>query len=71
VLKQKLAVVALSAADKSTKISNVCAKQTLAKLNNLFKNSVDWENYSKSLTDFSSMWAEMAAVTLTAYAKIA
>ena len=70
-LGEKLTGVALSAAKKSTEILNVWTKQTLAKLNNLSKNPVDPADYSKSLTDFASAQAEVAADNLAAYAEIA
>ena len=63
--------VALSTAEKSAKISNTWTKQTLAKLNNLSKNPVDPADYSKSLTDFASAQAEVAAENPAAYAEIA
>ena len=71
VLGEKLTGVALSAAEKSAEISNTWTKQTLAKLNNLSKNPVDPADYSKSLTDFASTQAEVAAENLAAYAEIA
>ena len=71
VLGEKLTGVALSTAEKSAEISNTWTKQTLAKLNNLSKNPVDPADYSKSLTDFASAQAEVAAENLAAYAKIA
>ena len=70
-LGEKLTGVALSAAEKSAEISNTWTKQTLAKLNNLSKNPVDPADYSKSLTDFASAQAEVAAENPAAYAEIA
>ena len=70
-LGEKLTGVALSAAEKLAEISNVWTKQTLAKLNNLSKKPVDPTDYSKSLTDFASAQAGVAAENLALYAKIA
>ena len=70
VLGEKLTSVALNAAEKSAEISNTWTKQTLAKLNDLSKNPVD-QDYSKSLTDFASAQAEVAAENIAAYAEVA
>ena len=71
VLGEKLTSVALNAAEKSAEISNTWTKQTLAKLNDLSKNPVDPVDYSKSLTDFASAQAEVAAENIAAYAEVA
>ena len=71
VLGEKLTSVALNAAEKSAEISNNWTKQTLAKLNDLSKNPVDHVDYSKSLTDFASAQAEVAAENIAAYAEVA
>lgn len=71
VLGEKLTSVALNAAEKSAEISNTWTKQTLAKLNDLSKNPVDHVDYSKSLTDFASAQAEVAAENIAAYAEVA
>ena len=71
VLGEKLTSVALNAAEKSAEISNIWPKQTLAKLNDLSKNPVGPSDYSKSLTDFASAQAEVAAENIAAYAEVA
>ena len=71
VLGEKLTSVALNAAEKSAEISNIWTKQTLAKLNDLSKNLVEPSDYSKSLTDFASAQAEVAAENIAAYAEVA
>ena len=71
VLGEKLTSVALNAAEKSAEISNIWTKQTLAKLNDLSKNPVEPLDYSKSLTDFASAQAEVAAENFAAYAEVA
>ena len=71
VLGEKLTSVALNAAEKSAEISNIWTKQTLAKLNDLSKNPVEPLDYSKSLTDFASAQAEVAAENIAAYAEVA
>ena len=71
VLGEKLTSVALNAAEKSAEISNIWTKQTLAKLNDFSKNPVDPVHYSKSLTDFASTQAEVAAENIAAYAEVA
>ena len=71
VLGEKLTSVALNAAEKSAEISNIWTKQTLAKLNDLSKNPVVPSDYSKSLTDFASTQAEVAAENIAAYAEVA
>lgn len=71
VLGEKLTSVALNAAEKSAEISNIWTKQTLAKLNDLSKNPVVPSDYSKSLTDFASAQAEVAAENIAAYAEVA
>ena len=63
--------VALNAAEKSAEISNIWTKQTLAKLNDLSKNPVEPSDYSKSLTDFASAQAEVAAENIAAYVEVA
>ena len=71
VLGEKLTSVALNAAEKSAEISNIWTKQTLAKLNDLSKNPVVPSDYNKSLTDFASAQAEVAAENIAAYAEVA
>ena len=71
VLGEKLTSVALNAAEKSAEISNIWTKQTLAKLNDLSKNPVEPSDYIKSLTDFASAQAEVAAENIAAYAEVA
>ena len=70
-LNEKLSGVALDAAEKSTEISNKWAKETLAKLNEVSKAKSEPADYAKSVTDFASASAEVAAENMAAFAEIA
>ena len=70
-LSDKLAKVALEAADKSTEISTKWTKDTLAKLAAVTSVKEDPADYTKAMTDFASAQAEMSAETLASYAEIA
>lgn len=70
-LNEKLSGVALEAANKSTEISSKWTKDTLAKMADLSKAKAEPADYAKSVTDFASAQAEVAAENISAFAEIA
>lgn len=70
-LNEKLASVALEAADKSAEISNKWTKDTIAKLAEMSKAKAEPADYAKAMTDFASATAEVAAENMAAFAEIA
>ena len=70
-LNEKLAGVALTAAEKSSEISNKWTKDTLAKLSDMSKAKAEPADYAKAMTDFASAQAEVAAENLAAFAEVA
>lgn len=70
-LNEKLSGVALEAANKSTEISSKWTKDTLAKMADLSKAKAEPADYAKSVTDFASAQAEVAAENIAAFAEIA
>lgn len=70
-LSEKLSKVALAAAEKSTEISNVWTKETLSKLNSVSTAKIEPADYSKAMTDFATVAAEMAQQHLAAFAEVA
>ena len=68
---EKLAHVAIEAADKSNEISSKWKKETLSKLGAVSKAKEDPADYAKAMTDFASAYAESAAEHLAAYAEVA
>ena len=70
-LSEKMSRVALQAADKSTEISTKWTKDTLAKVGDVTTVKEDPADYTKALTDFASVQAEMAAETMAAFAEVA
>ncbi|MBD3679352.1 MAG: phasin, PhaP [Rhodobacteraceae bacterium] len=68
---EKLAKVALEAADKSTEISTKFTKDTLAKVGDTAKAKSEPADYSKAVTDFTSAQVEASAETMAAFAEIA
>jgi hypothetical protein len=70
-LAEKMAKVALEAAEKSTEISSKWAKDTIAKFGDMSKAKEEPTDYTKSITDFASSAAEMAAENLAAFAEVA
>lgn len=68
---EKLTRVALEAAEKSTEISAKWAKESLAKLTVAAKAKAEPADYSKSMTDFASAAAELAAENMAAFAEVA
>lgn len=70
-LAEKMGKVALEAAEKSTEISAKWTKEALAKLGDVSKSKLDAADYGKSVTDFASAAAEMAAENMAAFAEVA
>jgi hypothetical protein len=70
-LNEKLTTVALGAAEKSSEISSKWTKDTLAKLGDMSKAKKDPADYAKSMTDFASAQAEVAAENMAAFAEVA
>ena len=70
-LTEKMAKVALDAAEKSTDISAKWAKDSLAKVGSLTTTKVEPADYAKAMSDFASAAAEMAAENLAAFAEVA
>ena len=68
---EKLAAVALAAAEKSTELSAKWAKDSLAKLSETAKAKAEPADYTKAATDFATAAAEMAAENMAAFAEIA
>ncbi|WEF22882.1 Phasin [Paracoccus sp. S3-43] len=71
VLGEKLARVTLNAAERSTEISAQWAKDTIARVGELAAVKQEPADYAKSLTDFASASAEVAAEHLSAFAEVA
>jgi len=70
-MAEKMSKVALEAAEKSTEVSTKWTKATLAKVGEMSTVKEDPADYSKSMTDFASASAEMAAEHVAAFAEIA
>ncbi|MEO0829882.1 MAG: Phasin [Pseudomonadota bacterium] len=70
-LGEKMAHVALEAAQKSTEISATWTKDTLAKMGEVTKVKDEPTDYTKSMTDFASAQAEMTAESMAAFAEVA
>jgi hypothetical protein len=70
-MAEKMSKVALDAAEKSTEISSKWTKDTIAKLGDVASVKDEPADYTKSMTDFASAQAEMAAETMAAFAEIA
>jgi hypothetical protein len=70
-LNEKLSGVALEAAEKSAEISSKWTKDTIAKLGQMSKVKAEPADYAKSITDFASASAEVAAENMAAFAEIA
>lgn len=68
---EKLSKVALEAAEKSTEITAKWTKDTIAKLGDVSKAKAEPTEYTKSVTDFASAYAEMAAENMAAFAEVA
>ncbi|WP_295047232.1 Phasin [uncultured Paracoccus sp.] len=70
-LNEKLARVALTAAERSTEISAQWAKDAIARVGELASVKQEPADYAKSLTDFASASAEVAAEHMAAFAEVA
>ena len=70
-LNEKLSNVALTAAEKSTVISNKWAQDTLAKMSDMSKAKAEPADYAKAMTDFASAYSETTAEHMAAFAEIA
>ncbi|WBU52080.1 Phasin [Paracoccus sp. SCSIO 75233] len=70
-LNEKMAKVALSAAERSTEISAQWTKDTIARVGELTAQKDDASAYAKAYTDFASAAAETAAEHLSAFAEVA
>jgi hypothetical protein len=68
---EKLAKVALSAAERSTDISAAWAKDTIARMGELAVVKQEPADYAKAVTDFASAYAEMSAEHMAAFAEVA
>ena len=68
---EKFSKVALEAAEKSTEITSKWAKDSIAKLSDVSKAKTEPTDYTKSMTDFASAAAEMAAENMAAFAEVA
>jgi hypothetical protein len=68
---EKLAAVALAAAEKSTEVSAKWAKDALAKLAEASKAKAEPAEYGKAASDFATAAAEIAAENMAVFAEIA
>ncbi|MEJ6392312.1 Phasin [Gymnodinialimonas sp. 2305UL16-5] len=70
-MAEKMSKVALDAAEKSTEISSKWTKDTIAKMGDVASVKPEPADYTKSVTDFASAQAEMAAESMAAFAEVA
>ena len=70
-LGEKLAKVALSAAERSTEISAQWAKDTIARMGEAAIVKSEPSDYAKAMTDFASAYAEVTSEHMAAYAEVA
>lgn len=70
-LGEKMSKVALEAAEKSAEVSNKWTKAALAKIGEVSTVKEQPADYAKSMTDFASATAEIAAEHMAAFAEIA
>jgi hypothetical protein len=70
-LAEKMSAVAIDAARKSTDLSAKWTADTLGKLQTVSKAKAEPADYAKSVTDFASTSAEVAAENMAAFAEIA
>ena len=70
-LGEKMAKVALAAAERSTEISSQWAKDTIARMGELTASKEEPAEYAKAVSDFASAAAEMAAEHMAAFAEVA
>lgn len=70
-LGEKLAKVALTAAERSTEISAQWAKDAIARVGELASTKEEPADYARAVSDFASASAEVAAEHMAAYAEVA
>ena len=70
-MAEKMSRVALEAAEKSTEITSKWAKDTISKAGDMTTAKSEPGDYSKSMSDFASAAAEMAAENMAAFAEVA
>ncbi|MDO5612191.1 MAG: phasin family protein [Paracoccus sp. (in: a-proteobacteria)] len=70
-LGEKLARVALTAAERSTEISAQWTKDALARVGELSTAKEEPTEYAKAVSDFASASAELAAEHMSAFAEVA
>jgi len=70
-LGEKMTKVVLEAAEKSAEVSNKWTKAALGKIGEVSVVKDEPADYAKSVTDFASASAEMAAEHMAAFAEIA
>lgn len=70
-MNEKMAAVALQAAEKSAEISSTWTKDTLSKLGDMSKAKDEPTDYAQAMTDFASAQAEVAAENMAAFAEVA
>ena len=68
---EKVASVALTAAEKNVELTSKWTSETLIKISDLAKAKADPAEYAKAVTDFASTQAEVTAENLAAYAEVA
>lgn len=68
---EKMSKIALEAAEKSAELSHKWTRETLSKMAPVAAVKEDPAEYTKSMTDFASATAEVAAENMAAFAEIA
>ncbi|MCK0165973.1 Phasin [Jannaschia sp. S6380] len=68
---EKLSRVALNAAEQSAEISHKWTRETLTKMGPVAQVKDEPADYAKSVTDFASASAEVAAENMAAFAEVA
>ncbi len=68
---ERMSKVALQAAEQSAEISHKWARETLSKMGPVAEVKDDPQGYAKSVGDFASASAEVAAENMAAFAEIA
>ncbi len=71
VLGERVARVALEAAEKSNEISAKWTRDTITRVGTLTRVKEEPADYSKAVSDFAAAAAEMAAENLAAFAEVA
>ena len=70
-LSEKLAQVALAAAQRSNELSSAWTKETLANVGTVAKVQEDPSDFTKAMTDFATSQGDLATRNLSAFAEIA